>query len=114
MSEQNVRDLGIAQLPAGGGVVAKSATGTLTLSERFVHATVNTASGDITLTLPDVAEAIGLIFHVFVTMANAKTLTLEDNGNDAGLTDLDMDADGDNITLYSTGRKWVALNTAIA
>lgn len=91
-----------------------TAAATLRRANVFVYCTVNTATDDWTLTLPPVSEAQGMIVYIYVTMANAKTLTVQDNADDAGMTDLDMDADADDVVLFSTGKFWVQLYNGIA
>ena len=113
MSDNPVLDKDVATLPSGAQTVHLSAAATLTISQRLVFGTVNTANGSYTVTLPDVAEAAGLIFYVRADVANSKVLTLEDNGNDAGLTDLVLDTDNDSIILFSTGKEWRELNLGI-
>ena len=102
---------GIATLPSGAQIVHPIATATLSLSERNVFASVNTATGSIVLTLPDVAEAAGLFYYIRADIANGKTVTVEDNGNDAGLTNIVLDGDNEFVFLYSTGKEWIAPDT---
>ena len=113
MGDNPVLDKDVATLPSGAQIAHITAAATLTLSQRLVFATVNTANGSFTITLPDVGAAAGLIFYVRVDVANTKVLTLEDNGNDAGLSDLTLDADNDSIILFSTGKEWRELNNGI-
>lgn len=106
-----VEAAGIATLPSGALIAHLSATTTLSLSQRLVYCTVNTASGDIVITLPDVSQAAGLWFYVRVDVANSKKATVEDNGNDAGLTDIVLDGDNEFVLLYCSGKEWIAPET---
>ena len=101
----------IATLPSGAQIVHATATAVLSLSERNVFASVNTATDSIVLTLPDVAEAAGLFYYIRADIANGKTVTVEDNGNDAGLTNIVLDGDNEFVFLYSTGKEWIAPDT---
>ena len=89
----------------------------LSVGSQNVLATVNTANGDIALMLPPVGPSAGTIISVEVSMANAKTLTLQDNNGDDPTfpaPGYDLDADADSIILYSTGIRWKPLYNGIA
>lgn len=87
-----------------------TAARTLKLHERIVHCTANTASGDYTIKLPSVGEAAGLDFTFHATIANAKTVTVQDNGGSTpeseDWADLVLDTDNDSARVWSDGRKW--------
>ena len=87
----------------------------LEVGSQNVFATANTASDSFTITLPPVGPSAGTIISIDVTIADAKDVQVEDNRADAGLpNDLDMDADADNVVLYSTGVLWIELFNGIA
>lgn len=97
--------------------VAVGATGdtsyTIKLHDRLIMCTA-LAGTEFTLTLPNVVEAMGLIFSVYHD-ATAGTINLQDNDESTDFNgDYELDASADNITLYSNGVRWVELDNAIA
>ena len=105
----------------GAGVAQRDAFQDITEATQLgvdaavVHCTANATYTDWTLTLPSVAEAAGRIISIYVTIADAQTVTVEDKNNDTvGWTDLDMDADGDYALLYSDGVHWCIICNGIA
>jgi len=88
-----------------------NAAKTLTSGNVFIFGLVNTANGSYTVTLPSVAEAVGQIVYIQAEVANSKTLTVADNANDGGLTDIALDGDGEYVCLISTGQVWRELIT---
>lgn len=87
---------------------------TLAAYQTFVRGTANTASDDWTLTLPPVAEARGLMYSIVATIANAKTITVTDGGDDSNFSDLTLDTDDDHVVLWSDGERWHVLLNGIA
>lgn len=83
-----------------------SADTELEIGSQIVRATVNTASDNITCTLPPVGPAAGSFIYISCDVANAKKCTVEDNNNDAGFTDVALDTDEDYLLLFSTGSLW--------
>ena len=82
---------------------------TLTVYQRIVHASVRKAiGGSYVVTLPEVGEAAGLFFYVKVSILDGLTVTVEDNGDDAGLTDIVLDGNTEHCFLFSTGKEWIA------
>lgn len=79
---------------------------TMDVNDRLVRATVSAAS--ITVTLPSVREAafVGIYVVHLVDTSNAKTVTVADKGDDAGLTDITLDTDNDYVVLFSDGYVW--------
>jgi len=69
-------------------------------------------SGTVTITLPSVALAAGMIFTVHAPAGGTATVTVADNANDAGLTNISLDADDEYVCLYSDGRKWCDIGGA--
>ena len=80
---------------------------TLRPGQRIVFCTANTASDDWTLTLPPVSQCQGMFFYIYATIANSKSVTVEDNSDDAGFTDVVLNTDGDHLLLFSTGKTWI-------
>ena len=97
---------GIATLPSGAQIVHVTATKTLSLFERNVFAD-DSGNANFTITLPDVAEAAGLFYYIRVDLTNSKTITVDDNGSDAGFSSIGLDADNEYVFLYSTGKEWI-------
>ena len=87
---------------------------TLTAYQRTIRATANTATDDYAITLPGVAEAAGLVVSIRATIANSKTVTVQDqdDSEDWG-GDYDLDTDGDRIVLMSDGRSWLPIFSEI-
>ena len=91
-----------------------SAATSITVGTSLVRGTVNTANGSYALTLPNVSEAAGMIVCVCATVANAKTLTVQDNDESLEWSDLVLDVDEDYALLYSDGERWHTLVNGIA
>lgn len=64
--------------------------------------------GAVTITLPSVAEAYGAgIFDIEALDASGSgAVTVQDKSNDAGLTDITLNADNESVSLISTGDRW--------
>lgn len=84
---------------------------TLASGNVFVFGLVNTANDSYTVTLPSVAEAVGQIVYIQAEVANSKTLTVADNADDGGLSDISLNGDGEYVMLISTGEIWRELIT---
>ena len=91
--------------------VVKTASATLGVNDQVCD--VDTTDGAVTITLPNVEEAAGRIYSIFL---------ITDGGNDVTIQDQDesrdwegdftlADAD-DGYVLYSDGRKWHTLATS--
>jgi len=80
---------------------ALSASGTLTVNQRFVVAT-----GEITVTLPSVAEARDKIFTITAPAGGTDTVTVADQDDSLDWSDISLNADDDGCALFSDGRKW--------
>ncbi len=100
-----------AQMDENASLIHPKAALTLRRANIFVFGTVNTATNNWTLTLPSVAEAIGQIVYIQASVANSKTLTVQDNADDGGLGDIALDGDGEYVCLISTGLIWRELLT---
>jgi len=87
---------------------------TLTVSAARVHGTVNTANDSWSLTLPPVAEAAGRLLSIYATVANSKVLTVQDQDDSVGWSDLTLDTDDDHVLLYSDGLRWCVILNGIA
>lgn len=88
-----------------------SASASLSLQDRFVRSDGTSAA--ITLTLPSVREAAGLIIDIeAVDVTNATTI--QDLADDAGLTNIVLNGANEHVTLYSNGYAWRELKTGYA
>lgn len=70
------------------------------------------ADNTMTITLPPVNEAAGRFIYIMATAGGTAQTTIADNGDDAGLTDIALDGNGEYAILYSTGEKWIEISTA--
>jgi hypothetical protein len=92
-----------------------TAAETLTTRDSVIYASASTAlGGDYSITLPNVAEARGQVLSFHVTIADSKTVTVQDQDDSDGWTDLDMDADTDYQQIMSDGIHWNLFTTGIA
>lgn len=78
---------------------------TLEVFEQVVRVDTETNSQAFTLTLPNVSAAKGKIYDIELELDDAN-LTVQDNDDDAGLTDIVMDTAGDYVVLMSNGFMW--------
>jgi len=78
----------------------------LVVGSQNVVATANTATDSYTVTLPPVGPSAGTIISISAIIANAKAVTVADNNDDAGFTDVVLNTTLDNLVLYSTGIYW--------
>ena len=100
----------VEQARIGGvGVVFKTAAYSMTINDRHVRA--DASGGSFTLTLPSVAEAAGMIFDIEAVDVDSTAVTVQDKGDDAGLTNITLNADNEHVVLYSNGYSWRELKT---
>lgn len=86
----------------------------LTVGDRVVRADLSGTSA-VTVTLPPVQEARGMIFTIHATIADTAALTVQDNDESEDFDgDYTLDANGDALVLFSDGRKWFELANEIA
>ena len=97
-----------------GTYVELSAATQLTVQQRRVKATANTANPSWTLTLPPVVEAAGLLFSIVSVIADVQAVTVTDAGDDANFVDLTLDTTDDAALLMSDGNRWWVLVNDIA
>lgn len=78
---------------------------TLKLYEQTVY--VIATAGAVTITLPNVLEAMGLIFSVYCEdITDPATVTVQDQDESLGWSDLSLTAGLDHVLLYSDGLQW--------
>lgn len=88
---------------------------TLGLNNRFVRCTANTATNNYSITLPPVAEAVGIKISIHATLiANSKAVTVQDQDDSQDWSDLTIDVTADGVLLFSDGMKWWHLANDIA
>ena len=64
-------------------------------------------AGSVTITLPNVLEAIGKFFSIYCTdLTGPATVTVQDNNESLGWSDMSLTADADHVLLYSDGIQW--------
>lgn len=78
------------------------------VGDAIVHVTTNAANA-ITVTLPSVAAAVGLVYVIRLVTDGGVDCTIQDNNNDAGLTDIVLDTVLDYAVLISDGTYWYEL-----
>lgn len=84
----------------------------LTLGHRTVRVLADGTSGPIVLTLPNVSEAAGMIISIYAQTADAtNTVTVQDQNESEGWSDVVLNADDEGLVLMSDGLKWVELVT---
>lgn len=77
---QTMEDLGYVQSATAPGVVTKTANYTITTDDHGVL--VNATTGPVTITLPPVSRARGLVFHVSKRDPTGNVVTLAAAGGD--------------------------------
>ena len=98
-----------AEQVAGKGPVTKTATCTLKVYENVVD--IDSSAGTaITITLPTAAEAIGLLFSLYVT-AYSGAITIADGSQSLDFTAPTFDGVDDGQLLYSDGKRWWQFGT---
>ena len=66
-----------------------------------------TATGAYTITLPSVVEAKGKFYSLYmISRTGAEDITIQDKGDDSGLSDITFNLAADQVLLYSDGFLW--------
>ncbi|KKL19887.1 hypothetical protein LCGC14_2460970 [marine sediment metagenome] len=69
--------------------------------------TVSGGGGAFTITLPSVVAAKGRFYSIFMVARNsAENITVQDKGDDTGLSDITLNAADERVLLYSDGFHW--------
>ncbi len=89
--------------------VVKTASATLALYEQQVR--VDSTAGAMTITLPKVAEAKGLMFSIFLETDNGD-LTIADGDDSYSWSDITHADAEDGSLLYSDGFIWWVIGTS--
>lgn len=64
-------------------------------------------AGNLTITLPNVLEAAGRTFSIYCKdLTSPSTVTVQDNDESVGWSDMSLTADLDHVLLYSDGLQW--------
>jgi len=76
-------------------------------------ALVDTTSVAVTVTLPPVAIARGKRYNIYDVggNGNSNNITVEDNANDAGMTDITIAKDNGSCIVESDGRFWYTISS---
>jgi len=77
------------------------------MSENDQSVYVDASGGNVTITLPNVAEAKGRIYCIVVTAVDTTTVTVTGKGDTlTSFSDVTLDAAGAEAVLYSDGINW--------
>jgi len=88
--------------------VFKSADYTLTTRDSTV--VVDSSDAAVTITLPPVAEAKGLIFVIEAPYGASNAVTVQDQDDSVNWTNVtDLDANNDALCVMSNGRRWIEI-----
>jgi hypothetical protein len=79
------------------------------MSVRDFVVEVGLAAGNITITLPPVAEARGKIYTIALLDADTHDYTVTDKGDDPRWSDIVLGDDHDYLVLFSNGKRWFEL-----
>lgn len=104
---------GMSQLVGvSNNILYLTAAATLRLDQRIIRASSSTVlGGAFAITLPPVGEAAGMIFTVYAdSILNTATITVQDQNESVGWSDLALTATGDHICIYSDGLTWHVLH----
>jgi len=95
-------------LSQSGKVVFLAATTlTMDINDQVVRVTTTSDADNTAITLPSVREAAGRIYSIyFVTRGDDESVVISDKGDDAGLSDITLDAADEYSILYSDGYAW--------
>lgn len=77
----------------------------MSVRDMVVEITLTDANNSAVI-LPSVSEAMGGIYVIRLNVVGTGAVTLSDNGNDAALSDITLNAAGESTVLYSDGVKW--------
>jgi hypothetical protein len=66
-------------------------------------------ANDITVTLPPVGSCMGGVYTIRLVTDGGKDVIIEDNNDDADLSDITLDTADDYVVLYSDGIIWYEL-----
>jgi hypothetical protein len=81
-----------------------TAAAALTVRDQVVRVTAG--AGNFAVTLPNVSEAAGLIFSLYLVATGGGQVTVQDNDESEGWADMVMTAANDMVLLYSDGITW--------
>ena len=80
----------------------------LGVNDQVVRA--STTGTAFTITLPNVVEAKGRIYTIYMVARSATDdITIQDLGADTGLSDITLNAADERVALYSDGYHWYTL-----
>ena len=99
-----------ASIAIGKGLeptVYPEAAFSMTVQQTRVYGSTTSAGGAFTITLPSVAGARGQAYIIYMVARNSTDdITLEDNSNDAGFSNITLNAADEYSLVLSDGRKW--------
>ena len=94
-----------------------AATGTNQIDVNDQVINISAITGTSTFKLPHVREAVGRHYTVSIAIASGThvtTLTTYANDGVRGWANLTLDANGDHVTLFSNGERWIIVENKIA
>ena len=81
-------------------------TAAVTLTIRDQVCRVVAAAANFAITLPNVSEAAGMIFSLYLVSTGGGQVTVQDNDESDGWSDMVMTVADDHVLLYSDGFTW--------
>ena len=108
-SHRMIRDTVELGVPQRDMFLDVSAAQTLGASVARVKATLTDTTGNYAITLPPVLEAAVRIVTIRVSITGTHTLTIQDQNDSVGWTDISLSTDGNYRVLYSDGEKWYVI-----
>lgn len=88
-------------------------TYTMTTANRSLIMTTTNSYG-LTVTLPSVAQAAGMMFFFYaVVIDSGDNVSITDKGDDIDFTDITLNADNESCVLVSDGIHWFAFDGTV-
>ena len=107
----SITDERIALRPTGGGALALAADATVGAGTSLV--TIDATAGDVTATLPPVADCPGMVIRAKRLDASGNVATVAADGAETieGAADYDLAAQWSGVTLVSDWTRWLAFGS---
>jgi len=92
---------------SGKVVFLTGVTLSMDINDQVVKVTTTSDADNTAITLPSVRAAVGRIYSIyFDTLGDDESVVISDLGDDAGLSDITLDAADEYSILYSDGYRW--------
>jgi hypothetical protein len=108
MGQDNVRAL-LNRVPLGNSQAYYTSTDTIALSDQNII--VDSTASAMTLTMPPVAEAKGMIYSIFMRSHGGADCTVTATDAEGWDGDYTLNSAGDGQLLFSDGAHWWSLAT---